>query len=179
MVIILQSICAQAPILLRIWGLHNTGLLSRSTPMWRSQCDEMDMTLLVHTVKACLAVAADNNSDLRSTFVPLNRYQLCNMIWSDMTIAVLFLNIFMFFPPCHSIPIQISSLVLHKRLSPINQILFLCNLPADVISYEGNMFMILKCREKPQTSASVHLGIEEDSSSKLAGSKHVFKSLLH
>lgn len=68
----------------------NTGLHSRSSPSWRS--DEMDMTLRVHKVKACLAVSVDNNN-LCSTFVPLERYQLSNVIWFDMTRAVSFLNI--------------------------------------------------------------------------------------
>lgn len=44
-------------------------------------------------VKDCLTVSEDKNN-LSSTFVSLERCQLCNLIWCDMTIAVFFLNIF-------------------------------------------------------------------------------------
>lgn len=108
-----------------IWTLHNTGLHSRSTPTWRSHCDEMDMTPWVHGVKACLAVSVDNNN-LHSTFVPLERYQLCNVIWSDMTTAVLFLNIFclLFFPVCHSVPLRIISGFIHKTFDSYSSVIY-------------------------------------------------------
>lgn len=74
--------------------LCNAGLRSRTTPTWRSQHDEMDMTLVVHGVKPCLAMSVDNGN-LRPAFVLLECYQLSFVIWCDVTTAVSFLNILM------------------------------------------------------------------------------------
>lgn len=94
----LPALSLTTSIILQIWTLHNPGLHSRSTPFWRRPCDEMDMTLWVQGVKACFAVSVHNNNNNNkcSTFVPLDRYQLCNVVPRDMTIVALFLNIRVF-----------------------------------------------------------------------------------
>ena len=119
------SVSAYTPIILQIWPLHNTGLHSRSTPSCRSPCDEMDMTIWVQGGQGLPGCDCGWKQPVFNIF-PTGTLSLRNVIWSDTTTAVLYLNILVpcSYPSVIPVPPQIISGVLHKTFVSYGAYLF-------------------------------------------------------
>lgn len=118
-------VSAYTPIILQIWPLHNAGLHSRSTPSCRSPCDEMDMTIWVQGGQGLPGCDCGWKQPVFNIF-PTGTLLLCNVIWSDTTTAVLYLDIFApcSFPSVITVPLQIIRGVLHKTFVSYGAYLF-------------------------------------------------------